>query len=488
MKRDASWIASAVGGRLRGAEASVTGSTQTDSRLCDPGSLYIARVGESADGHDFVEAAAQRGAVCAIVERPVPVDLPQIVVPDATVALGLLAKAHLADLRTHHAEAGQAAPVPFVVGITGSAGKTTTKDLLGQLLSAQGPTVYPRLSFNNEVGCPLTILRADYSTRFLVLEMGASGPGHLRYLTEIAPLDLAVVLMVGVAHLGGFGSPQALTLAKQELVEGLLPSGQCILNYDDAQVRGMAAASPTAPLYFSAEGAPEAQIRAEGVQLDAEGRPHFALVQDGQRADFSVPLVGAHQVVNALAAAAAARVASGASFVDLASDMRAAARLSPHRLAVHRDVTWRGVAGLQVIDDSYNANPDSMVAGLAAARRLAGDGRLVAVLGEMLELGDESPRLHAELGASVRAASVSVLIGVGAGTAPLLATAVAGLPGQPGVSEAHDVADSAAALLALPGLVRSGDTIFLKGSLGSGVWRVADALLSDSCDDSTQSK
>lgn len=487
MKRDASWIASAVEGKLYGAPVSITGSVQTDSRLCDPGSLYIARVGESADGHDFATSAVEEGAICAIVERVLPIEgLSQIVVKDSTIALGALARAHLADLRAHHAQRSlsQGARVPYVIGITGSAGKTTAKDLLGQILSAQGPTVYPKLSFNNEVGCPLTILKADYDTEYLVLEMGASGQGHLRYLTDIAPLDMAIVLMVGVAHLGGFGSLTMLARSKQELVEGLRADGVCLLNYDDDRVRSMAEASPTAPIFFSAAGDGNAQARAEGILIDDTGQPHFHMTFADEAADFDVPLVGGHQVSNALAAATAAHLAANMPLFEVSRAMRSSRRLSPHRMDVRPGVTVGAAQDVQVVDDSYNANPDSMAAGMRAARGLAGRGRLVAVLGEMLELGDDSPMLHAEAGRNASGAGIDILIGVGGRTEPLIAAAI-----EDGSQvSAHLVADAGAALDLLTELVLSGDTVFLKGSQGSNVWRVADSLLADSCDDSSQSK
>lgn len=463
MKKDALWIADIVRGTLVGDDVFVTGPVQTDSRLCGPGSLYIARVGESSDGHDFLAAAAQAGAVCAIVERTQKIPITQIVVGDATLALGQIAQAHLDELRENQKIT--------VIGITGSAGKTTTKDLLAQTLAAQGQTVSPQLSFNNEVGCPLTILEATESTRYLVLEMGSSGPGHLQYLTNLAPLDIAVELIVGAAHLGGFGSLDALSESKRELVEGLLPSGVAVLNYDDLEVRNMASWAPGPVYYFGVREKAPNFVWAENVIINEHGCPEFWLCDAENRFWTQLTLVGEHQVTNALAAAAVARVV-GMPLGAIADLLGSAQRLAPHRMDVRPLANWRGTANLLLIDDSYNANPDSMEAGLRTARRLAGEGRLVAILGEMLELGEDSERLHLDVAKRVLAEKVDVLIGVGIGTIPL----VNAVGTQ---CEAVHCADEASAWQLLPELTQPGDSFFLKGSLGSGVWKIADRLVEE---------
>ncbi len=456
MKRSSAWVAQAVGGQLHGPDRPVTASVETDSRACTPGSVYVARRGEQADGHDYAPAAIAAGAVCLVVERLLDLDVAQVLVTDSTQALGQLARSYLAELRA-------AGPIS-VVGITGSAGKTTTKDLLGQLLSSQAPTVYPVASFNNEVGCPLTVLRADEETRYLVLEMGASGRGHLTYLTSLAPLDVAVELMVGQAHLGGFGSVEQLAASKQELVEGLVEDGIAVLNADDPRVAAMAGAAPGRVLRFSRLGQ-SADLWAEAVALDELGHPSFQLCTSDQRQPVSLQLVGIHQVSNALAAAGAA-LAVGLDLPTIARELSGAGALSAHRMDVRLDRQWRGQDLLTVIDDAYNANPDSMTSGLITARLIAGSHRLVAVLGEMLELGPESAALHRQVGSR---ADVDVLIGVGEGSRDLLESSPAAVK--------HWVSDANEALDVLATTIASGDTVFLKGSYGSGVWRVADDLL-----------
>lgn len=472
MKRAASWITAAVEGTLHGPDVTITSSVQTDSREVESGSLYIARVGEEADGHTYVSAAAASGAVCAIVEQLQAIDLPQILVEDSTVALGALAAAYLRELR-------DLSPLS-VIGITGSAGKTTTKDLLGQILATAGPTIYPVLSFNNEVGCPLTVLRATEETRYLVLEMGASGPGHLRYLTDIAPLDIATVLMVGTAHLGGFGSVEVLAQSKQELVQGLLPTGVAILNADDASVAAMSAAAPNGVRYFSREPRAGVELWAESIEIDTAGQPHFWLCSAKDRVHVDLTLVGEHQVSNALAAAASAQ-AAGLDLQAIGAAMGTSTRLSPHRMAVHPDVRVGPSSNILLIDDSYNANPDSMAAGLRTARRLTTQGRLVAVLGEMMELGQGADDLHIEVAQQAAQVGAEIVVAVGAGAAPVVRALES-------VAQTHMCADYNEALALIPTIVRTGDTLFLKGSLGSQVWRVADGILEDNAHSSETQK
>lgn len=465
MKRSAQWVAEAVGGDLHGPDVLIQGLVETDSRRCEPGSLYVARRGESADGHAFLGAAQDAGAVAAIVETLQPLQLAQVVVPDATAALGELARAYLAELRD--------GSDLQVIGITGSAGKTTTKDLLGQILSGAAPTVFPKLSFNNEVGCPLTILRADESTRYLVLEMGASGPGHLRYLTEIAPLDVAVELMVGRAHLGGFGGVDQLCSAKQELIEGLRPGGIAVLNATDPAVVRMLSRAPGPALLFSSDPLLPAQVTAVDTTIDEVGRPHFTIRFGGRCAPVDTALVGAHQVGNVLAAVAAA-LAVGITLENAAASVGAASALSPHRMDVRPHLSWTDTTDVLLVDDSYNANPDSMAAGLRAARHLAGDGRIVAVLGQMLELGPDSARIHREMASSAVESGVSVLLTVGPEAVPL-AEAFAAQTSPQTETHATETADEVNSLL--PEIIEPGDTLFLKGSWGSGVWKVADFII-----------
>ncbi|WP_176554789.1 UDP-N-acetylmuramoyl-tripeptide--D-alanyl-D-alanine ligase [Georgenia sp. 311] len=452
-------LAQAVGGRAVGVDPQqlVTSGVVTDSRLAEPGSVFVAVRGERTDGHDHAAAALAAGAVVVVAERPV--EGPHVLVTDSVVALGELAREVLRRLRAEGSLE--------VVGLTGSVGKTTTKDVLAQVLAHAGPTVAPRESFNNEIGLPLTVLSATRETRYLVLEMGASGPGHIDYLTRIAPLDVAVVLVVGHAHMGGFGTIDAVAHAKAEIVAGLRDGGTAVLNADDPRVRAMAAAAPGRVILFGR--GEDADVRATDVTLDEQARPSFVLHTDSSgarsRHEVSLALHGEHQVSNALAVAGAA-LALGLDAGAVARGLSRADRVSAHRMAVtHRP------DGVVVLDDAYNANPDSMAAALRAAVAMPAQRR-VAVLGRMLELGEESERAHEDVGRLAAALGIDVLVAPGVTGEQVRRGAGTGV-------EVHTPADVGAAAELLDGLLRAGDLVLLKGSNGSGVWRLAERLVGE---------
>lgn len=460
-------IASAVGGAVitgSGAEV-VDADVVVDSRAAEAGSLFIALLGERVDGHDFVERARDAGAVAALVSRPVPeAQLAQILVSDTQRALGDLAREVLARVRAH----GR----PRVVAITGSVGKTTTKDLLAQILADRGSVIAPPGSLNNEVGLPLTVLRATSQTRFLVLEMGADAPGNLTYLTSIAPPDVAVVLAVGRAHLQGFGSVEAVAGAKAELVLGLAPGGVAVLNADDARVAamaGMARERGNEVVRFGLAGSSEQrELEAFDVALDPAGRAGFTLAAGASRAPVALGVIGEHHVSNALAAAAAA-LALGWDVDDLARALSSAKALSPHRMQVVERAD-----GVTVLDDSYNANPESMRAALKALVALAGrTRRSVAVLGEMRELGEASRGEHDAVGRLAVRFNVGLLIVVGEGAKPIHSAAEhEGSWGE----EAAFVPDLEAAQALLADELRPGDVVLVKASNGAGLYHLADRL------------
>ncbi|UKJ64538.1 UDP-N-acetylmuramoyl-tripeptide--D-alanyl-D-alanine ligase [Cellulosimicrobium cellulans] len=464
----AAQVAAATGGRLSASpEVRVGGPVVVDSRRVAPGSLFVALPGEHVDGHDFAAGAVAAGATLVLAAREL--DVPCVVVDDVQTALGELARHVLATLR----ERGDVR----VVAVTGSVGKTTTKDLLGQLLRPEGETVVPRGSFNNEIGLPLTVLEADESTRFLVLEMGASGVGHLTYLTRIAPPDVSVVLVVGSAHLGEFGGIEAVARAKSELVTGLAPGGVAVLNADDLRVAAMADVAPGEVVTFGT--IPASDVRAEDLGIDRTGRASFTLrVRPGAAGDarpteetharVTLGLVGEHHVTNALAAATAA-LRLGVALPDIAARLSDARALSPHRM----QVTERP-DGITVIDDSYNANPDSMRAALKALAVMAGrDRRSVAVLGEMLELGEDSRVAHDDLGRLVVRLNVKLLVVVGEGAGGIHDGATQ--EGSWG-DETRFVPDVEAASALLRDELREGDVVLVKASNGSGLWRLGDEL------------
>lgn len=457
----AQWIANAVGGELAADVDAVVTSVQKDSRDVVPGALYVAFVGERVDGHEYAPRAFEAGATLALVSQPVAG--PHVLVDDVTDALGRLAQAYLALLRTE----GDLT----VVGITGSNGKTTTKDLLAQVLD---DVVAPVGSFNNEIGLPLTVLRADAGTRHLVLEMGASAPGDLAYLTRIAPLDVAVVLTVGTAHLGGYGSPEGLAAEKATLLDGLVPGGIALLNADDDRVAAMAArpslsAGGRHVRTFGATAG--ADITATQITLE-RGRASFTVSSPGAEAEteasVSLRLVGEHHVTNALAAVATA-VACGLPLGVAAARVGDAVPLSAHRMALtQRD------DGVWILDDSYNASPESMRAALRALKEVATTGRSFAVIGEMREMGDASRAGHEEIGLDAVRLRIDHLLVVGEGAKPAHASAVR--EGSWG-DEAAYVATIDEARAFLDGRVMPGDTVLIKASHGSGLWKLADDLL-----------
>ncbi|MGI8760603.1 MAG: UDP-N-acetylmuramoyl-tripeptide--D-alanyl-D-alanine ligase [Jatrophihabitantaceae bacterium] len=455
-------VATIVQGRVVGADpaALVTGPVEFDSRLVEPGGLFLALPGEYVDGHDFLGAAFERGAVAALVTRECAG--PCVVVADGFAALAALASAVVRRL-----------PGLTVVAITGSSGKTSTKDVLAQLLARIGPTVAPPGSFNNELGHPYTVLRATPTTRFLVLEASARGLGHIRHLTEIAPPDIGVVLNVGSAHLGEFGSREVIAQAKGELVEALVPHGLAVLNADDPVVLAMAAR--TAARVRTVGSAATADVRATAVSLDELGRAAFTMHVAGRSAAVRLRLVGAHQVANVLAAAAVA-LECGASLDDVAAALG----------EVHPSSRWRMELtersdGVLVINDAYNANPESMRAALqalaAVARpRLASGGRSFAVLGPMAELGASGPGEHDALGRLAARLQVSALVAVGE-QARAIARGAAREPSWAGESRWVPDADSAVAVLRAQ--LRAGDVVLVKASRAARLERVALAIAED---------
>lgn len=350
--------------------------------------------------------------------------------------------------------------------MTGSVGKTTTKDLLLQIMSEDGPTVAPKLSFNNEVGLPLTVLLADETTRHLVLEMGASGPGHITYLTDIVAPDVAIELCVGHAHVGGFGGFEGVAAAKAELIKGTRPGGPVILNTDDPNVEAMARLATGRVIRFSASSNERADVVARDVRVDRADRASFTLVTPEGEAPVELKIVGRHHVANALAAAAGA-LTLGVGLETVASVLSRARALSPHRMDVH-ELRVDGT-DLTLIDDSYNANLDSMRAGIAALASIGRDSQRIAVLGEMLELGEDSQSLHQQVGALIADAGVDTLIGLGADAHYYLE----GAPEVPNREVAADPQD--AARLALEH-AEDGAVVLVKGSFGSQSWQVADIL------------
>ncbi|QNN53094.1 UDP-N-acetylmuramoyl-tripeptide--D-alanyl-D-alanine ligase [Nocardioides mesophilus] len=449
-------IAAVVGGSVHDDQGSVvTAPAFIDSRVAEEGGLFVAVEGERVDGHAYVDEALAAGAAAVLARRPV--GAPAVVVDDVLTALADLARHVLTRL-----------PEVTVVALTGSQGKTSTKDLLAQVLGKRGATVATLGSFNNELGLPLTVLRADTSTRYLVLEMGARGIGHLRDLCAIAPPQVSVVLNVGKAHLGEFGSQEAIAQAKGELVEALPADGVAVLNADDRLVSAMAARTVARVFTFGESEA--ADVRALGVRLDDSGRAELDLEVDGEREHVRLQLVGEHHVGNAAAAAAAA-LSLGMSLDEVAAALSGAGNTSRWRMEVHERAD-----GVTVVNDAYNANPDSMRAALKALAALGrGRGaRTIAVLGEMRELGDAATEEHDAVGRLAVRLDINQLVVVGEPARALHLGAC--LEGSWG-GESVFVPDHEAALAWLREHLAPGDVVLVKASRAAALERVAEALL-----------
>ncbi|MET9640426.1 UDP-N-acetylmuramoyl-tripeptide--D-alanyl-D-alanine ligase [Streptomyces virginiae] len=457
-------IADITGGRphdIPDQSVQVTGPVVYDSREVRPGSLFAAFVGERVDGHDYAERALAAGAVGVLATRPVGV--PAIVVPDVVAALGALARAVVARLGTD------------VVALTGSAGKTSTKDLIAQVLQHHAPTVWTPGNLNNEIGLPITTLRVTEDTQHLVLEMGARGIGHIRYLTGLTPPRIGLVLNVGTAHIGEFGGREQIAQAKGELVEALpaeAEGGVAVLNADDLLVRSMAARTKARTVLFGE--AEDAEIRATEVRMTDKGQPSFTLHTPTGCSDVTLRLYGEHHVSNALAAAAVAHVL-GMSALEIATALSGAGTLSRWRM----EVTERA-DGVTIVNDAYNANPESMRAALRALAAMGGGGRANggrtwAVLGPMAELGDDALAEHDAVGRLVVRLNVSKLVAVGGREASWLQLGAynEGSWGEESVL----VSDAQAAVDLLRSELRPGDVVLVKASRSAGLERVAQALL-----------
>ncbi len=472
-------IAQACGGTLSASatgEERITGKVEFDSRKIAQGDLFIALHGARVDGHDFADQVMDAGAAGALLYRDVGV--PGVLVAKVEQsASNAYATAHDSTGAAASVIAGmsklaryvcdQLTPQLCVVGVTGSAGKTSAKDMMASIFSAQAPTVAPPGSFNNEIGHPYTVLRCDTDTRFLVSELSARGVGHIRALTEVAPPHIGVVLNVGSAHLGEFGSQATIAKAKGELVEALPADGVAVLNADDPLVAAMASRTDAKVMTFGT--AEDATVRASEIRLDAQARPAFRLHTPEGEAEIQLGVSGEHQVWNALAALAAA-LAAGVDLSTAVTAIQAHRNASAHRM----DVRHRG-DGLTVIDDAYNANAESMRAGIRAAVSTARgqQGRAIAVLGPMGELGQDSAQEHERLGTELAALGVDKLVVVGdQPDAQALARGAGSL--TEAVTQTPEQAAGVVEKLAGPR-----DTVLVKASNAFQLWRVADALMAN---------
>ncbi|MFT4051549.1 MAG: UDP-N-acetylmuramoyl-tripeptide--D-alanyl-D-alanine ligase [Microbacterium sp.] len=445
------------------AQTFVAGAVDTDSRLIGAGDVFVAKPGETTDGHLFVPAAAAAGAALAIVERRVDAPISQIVVADAVAALADLARFVVARVR-----AGDALTI---AGITGSNGKTTTKNLLARILQDEGETVAPRASFNNEVGAPLTMLRVTEGTRYLVSEFGAAGPGQIARLAGLVTPDVGVVLMVGLAHAGGFGGVEATLKAKTELVEAIRPGGVAVLNADDPRVVTMAAVARERGVSVRWFGrGPEADVRSEDVEVTASGTTCVVVActeQGEHRMPMRLQVLGEHHVMNALAALTAAQ----AMGVPLAE---AIARLETVQIAERWRMQPLGSDRVRIINDAYNASPDSMAAALRTLAQITEPGqRKVAVLGAMSELGEHAGEEHDRVGLLAVRLRVERIVVIGRDARRLYLAAI-GEGSWDGEAVFFETADEAYHYLLTE--LRDGDRVLVKSSNSAGLRHLGDRL------------
>ncbi|MCS4536190.1 UDP-N-acetylmuramoyl-tripeptide--D-alanyl-D-alanine ligase [Corynebacterium sp. HS2168-gen11] len=468
-------IRAVVAGRLEhgSSDTVVTGNVEFDSRKIHAGDLFVALAGARVDGHDFVAQTIEQGAVAALTARSVGESA--IVVPpvasehnqayafahdtDGSVAAVLAA---LSKLARHVVDTLDVT----VVGVTGSAGKTSTKDMMATVFAAAGPTVAPPGSFNNEIGHPYTVLRCTHETQYLIAELSARGKGHIAKLAEIAPPTIGVVLNVGSAHVGEFGSQENIAAAKGELVEALPADGVAVLNADDPLVAAMASRTQARVLYYSTTQ--PVDVYASDIVLDESARARFTLHFNDATAPIALQVHGEHQVSNALAAAAAA-LAAGIPFATVAAQLSAHTAASEHRM----DVQVRA-DGLTVVDDSYNANPDSMRAALTAAVNMrTPQGRVIAVLGPMGELGVTARNDHEAVIEYAHDLGVDAVMAIGEHPdvhAYATRSRQLGIPCQ-------WLGDAASGLTALREYIQPHDVVLVKASNAAQLWTIASGLL-----------
>ncbi len=456
-------IAAATGGRVipgrdgSTAETVVDGDSQTDSREIRPGQVFFARRGEETDGHLYVPQAIERGAALLIVERETDDRIAQIVVADATEALGALATE---SIRRAHA-GGRLR----IVGITGSNGKTTTKNLVAAMAERLGRTVASEKSFNNEVGGPLTMLRVRADTETLVAEMGASAEGEIARLTAMAPPDIGVVLSVGLAHAGEFGGIETTFRTKSEMVRDLPETAIAVLNRDDPRVAQMAGMTRARVIWFGQH--PEADVRADAVEASAGGTA-FVLHAAGESLPVRFRVLGEHHVANALAAAAIG-LALGLPLAGVVESLESAELAAPGRMQV-----LGGRDGITIVNDAYNASPDSMSAALKTLALIGRpEARTVAVLGAMSELGEFSGDEHDRIGLQAVRLGISELVVVGDAARRLHISAI-----NEGSWDGESVffSDQDSAFAYLLETLRPGDTVLVKSSNAAGLQALGDRL------------
>jgi UDP-N-acetylmuramoyl-tripeptide--D-alanyl-D-alanine ligase len=454
-------IASAISGTVFGdGSVQVTGTVETDSRHAKPGTLFVAKPGEETDGHLFVEKANDAGAVAAIVEHLVEgVSIPQIMVEDSVLALGLLAKFVLEKVREESDLK--------VIGVTGSNGKTTTKNMLRETLSKVGETVAPNESFNNEVGAPYSILQITKQTKYLVVEMGAGGVGSIDYLAKISKPDIGVVLKVGLAHVGEFGGIETTAKIKSELVKALSENDLAVLNADDGYVAEMAELTKAKKIWFGTGGDEGYQAKNQKVTID--GTTFDMHWPDGEARQVKLQILGEHHVMNALA------TLTVCDLLDVDRQIAVAALESMPLAERWRMQVLNRSDGVTIINDAYNASPDSMKAALQTLAQLGRSGRrTIAILGEMAELGSTSREQHDAIGRIVVRLNIDQLVVVGQ-AAKLIHMGAEQEGSWAGESKFFESIDEA--LGYVRGMLMAGDLVLVKSSKSANLRHLGDKLM-----------
>ncbi|MEZ5491381.1 MAG: UDP-N-acetylmuramoyl-tripeptide--D-alanyl-D-alanine ligase [Gammaproteobacteria bacterium] len=438
-------ITGALGGNLLGGDGQFT-SVSIDTRRLRAGDLYVAIKGANFDGNDFVADAERNGACGAIVSHSVPVELPQLVVKDTTLALGQLAALN------------RQASVARVAGITGSQGKTTVKEMAGAILSVAGETLVTQGNLNNAIGVPLTLLQLNTEHRFGVIEMGANHGGEIAYSVNLVKPDVAIITNAARAHIEGFGSLEGVCKGKGEIIEGLGPDGTMVLNYDDRFfATWKERAGDRRVVSFSCENS-KADYFASRIETDASGRTCFLLQGRGVQVPVRLALLGRHNVGNAVAAAALA-IETGANLEQVRAGLES---IRPVKGRLH---VVDNVFGGRLIDDSYNASPESFKAAIDVLAEL--EGHRILLMGDMAELGSSTLDAHREIGVYARDAGVNELWAVGQASGT--SATIFGQGGRQFEDKKQIVEHCKASL-------RPGVTLLIKGSRRAGLDEIVRAL------------
>jgi UDP-N-acetylmuramoyl-tripeptide--D-alanyl-D-alanine ligase len=442
---------SAVGritkGHIQGDDVSVSGFS-IDTRTLLPGQCYIAIKGENFDGHEFVAQAMERGAVAAVVARPVPGKIPQVIVADTRLALGQIG-AHFRD--------DYQKPV---IALTGSCGKTTTKEMIGSVLSQQGKTLYPQASFNNDIGVPLTLLQLKPEHEFAVFELGANAPGEIAYTAGLVRPDIALITNIGPAHIGGYGSEQAIADTKAAIYKSLSPKGCAIVNIDDKYApQWLESLKTETVITFGLSK--DAQVTAHNIQFNPEGLARFELVTPAGKVAIQLPVAGQHNVMNALAAASVAHALS----IDLSRVKQGLETVMAvkGRLCVHV-----GKNQTRIIDDTYNANLSSVTAAISVLSNYPGNR--IFVLGDLGELGDFSQKHHEAIGAECQRLNIDELYTCGKQSAHAH---------EYFTGKGQHFTDQATLISLLTTRLAADTTVLVKGSRSAKMEHVVQALLTD---------